>query len=117
MVTEDQVRQFLKEFQEKKKIWGIFYRDERGKNAQALADLEIRPFERDKVIEELKVEDYSQGPTTDAVFNGADMWVFGKRFKNKEVYIKVTMGWKGAQVICISFHAAEHNMNYPLKKL
>jgi hypothetical protein len=115
MATKDEVKQFLKEFLEKKKIWGILYRDDRGKNAQALADLEIRPFERDKVIEALIAEDYCEGPKEEKLHKGADMWVFGKRFKNKDIYIKVSMGWKGAQVICISFHTAEQNINYPLK--
>lgn len=115
MTTKDEVRQFLTEFQAKKKIWNIFYRDDRGKNAQALADLEIRPAERDKVIDSLVAEDYSQGPIQEVIFNGADMWVFGKNFKKQDIYIKVTLGWKGAQVICISFHTAEHTMNYPFK--
>jgi hypothetical protein len=44
------------------------------------------------------------------------MWVFGKQLKNKEVYIKVSMGRENNGAVCISFHIAEHPMNYPLKK-
>jgi len=44
------------------------------------------------------------------------MWVFGKTIKEKEVYIKITMGVKDNSVICISFHLARHKMNYPLKQ-
>src|SRR4051812_37761734 len=103
MASKDEVGRFLMEFHAKKKVWEIFYRDDRGKNAQALADLEIRPIDRNKVIDGLIVEDYSQGPIKEMVFNGADMWVFGKTFKGKEIYIKITMGWKNGAVICISF--------------
>ena len=59
--------------------------------------------------------DYSQGPIPDKLQGGADLWVFGKIVKGKEIYIKITMGIKGAQVICISFHIAEHRMSYPHK--
>jgi hypothetical protein len=44
-----------------------------------------------------------------------DMWVFGRVIKKKQVYIKITMGFKGASVLCISFHLAEHELNFPLK--
>ena len=30
------------------------------------------------------------------------------------IYIKITLG-KGASALCISFHIAEHPMNYPFK--
>jgi hypothetical protein len=49
------------------------------------------------------------------LYAGADMWVFGKIVKEKEIYIKITMGFSGAKVICISFHFAEHPMKYPQK--
>jgi hypothetical protein len=42
------------------------------------------------------------------------MWVFGKDVKGQEVYIKITLG-KGSSALCISFHIAEHPMNYPFK--
>jgi hypothetical protein len=36
---------------------------------------------------------------------------------NTEVYIKISMGLYNSQVICISFHDAEHPMNYPFKNV
>ncbi|SFD02485.1 hypothetical protein SAMN05518672_10196 [Chitinophaga sp. CF118] len=66
-------------------------------------------------MNELKVTDYSEGPKTENLYGGADMWVFGKKIKEHEVYIKITLGVGGAQVICISFHIAESPMKYPLK--
>ncbi len=96
-------------------IWGVVVRDDRGKNAQTLLYLEITKDFRKKVLKSLVVEDYSEGPLAEKLYGGADMWVFGKLVKGKEIYIKITMGIAGAQVICISFHIAEHLINYPYK--
>ncbi len=115
MPTEAQVISFLKDFKEKMKFWDVVFRDERGKNAQALIDLELRPIERKNILEALESKDYSEGPLKEKLYGGADMWVFGKTVKAKEVYIKITMGIRGSSVICISFHLAERTMNYPLK--
>jgi len=115
MATESEVELFLRDFKDKLKVWSILYRDDRGKNAQALADLEIRPVERTKVIEGLTVLDYCEGPVEEKLYNGSEMWVFGKAVKKTEVYIKITLGFPGGSVLCISFHIAEHQMNYPFK--
>ena len=97
------------------KIWDVLFRDERGKNAQALIDLELRPIERKTILEALAIKDYSEGPIQEKLYGGADMWVFGRTIKQKEVYIKISMGIIGTSVICISFHIAECKMNFPLK--
>jgi len=115
MSTETAVSSFLKDFKEKMKIWDVLFRDDRGKNTQALIDLELRPIERKAVLEALESRDYSEGPIEEKLYGGAAMWVFGKTIKKKEVYIKITMGAMGGSVICISFHLAEHKMSYPLK--
>ena len=62
MSTEKEVTAFLKDFKTKMEIWDILFRDERGKNAQTLAALEIRPIERKTILENLTAKDYSQGP-------------------------------------------------------
>jgi hypothetical protein len=46
MSIETEVAAFLKDFKEKMKFWEVLFRDDRGKNAQALVDLELRPIER-----------------------------------------------------------------------
>ena len=116
MISEQEVNKFLKDFKEKMKIWSVLFRDDRGKNAQTLADLEIRPIDRKKVLENLKTEDYSEGPIEDTLNKSTDMWIFGKEVKRNEIYIKISIGYAGTSVICISFHIAEHQMNYPFKK-
>ena len=115
MSTETAAASFLKEFKEKMKFWDVLFRDDRGKNLQALIDLELRPRDRNKILETLETQDYSEGPHKEKLYGGAEMWVFGKTIKNKEVYIKITIGAKNSSVICISFHLAQHKMNYPLK--
>lgn len=115
MRTEAEVTSFLKDFKEKMKFWDVLFRDDRGKNAQALIDLELRPIDRKAILEALEAKDYSEGPLEEKLYGGADMWVFGRTVKKKEVYIKITMGVTGSSVICISFHLAEHKMSYPLK--
>jgi hypothetical protein len=67
------------------------------------------------VLQALEIKDYSEGPVEEKIYGGADMWVFGKTIKKREVYIKITMGSIGSSVICISFHLAQHKMNYPFK--
>jgi hypothetical protein len=115
MTTETEVAAFLQDFKEKMKFWDVLFRDDRGKNAQALVDLELRPIERKAILEALQTNDFSEGPLKEKLYGGADMWVFGKEVKKKEEYIKITMGAMGSSVICISFHLAQHKMNYPLK--
>lgn len=101
----------------KMSIWQIRFLDERGKNFQAIGQLEIRPAQRKQIIEGLKSEDYSEGPIIDRMNNWGEMWVFGKFFKTVEVYVKITLGNERDPVICISFHPAEHPMTYPLKSV
>lgn len=50
MATKEEVQRFLYQMKEKVKVFGIIYRDDRGKNAQTLVDLEITPKYRDTVI-------------------------------------------------------------------
>lgn len=116
MADREDVEAFLREFHQKMKVWSILFRDDRGKNAQTLAELELRPNEREKVLMGLEVENYSQGPIEDTILGGSDLWVFGTIVKNEEIYIKVTFGMPGNPgVICISFHIAEYEMRYPFK--
>ena len=58
MITKEEVQAFLSQFHTKMSIYGILYRDDRGKNQKTLEELEIVPSYRKVVIESLAVEDY-----------------------------------------------------------
>ena len=115
MLSKEEVQRFLDQFHAKMKVFGIIYRDDRGKNKQTLEELEIVPIYRKVVIESLSTEDYVQGPVIDELNRLGEMWVFGKDVKGREIYIKIMMGCEGSQTICISFHIAEHPLSYPFK--
>ncbi|MBN1767982.1 MAG: toxin, partial [Prolixibacteraceae bacterium] len=106
MASKQEVETYLKELKVKMNIFGILFLDDRGKNQQALHDLEISPAKRKEIISLLKAEDYSQGPLDEKMRGILPMWVFGKQIKKKEVYIKVSMGIKNNGAVCISFHIA-----------
>jgi hypothetical protein len=115
MATQHDVEFFLSVFKDKMKVWDVLFRDERGKNAQTLADLELRPIDRKAILEGLEPGDYYRGPREEALYGGSDMWEFGKTVKKQEIYIKITMGARGSSVLCISFHIAERPLTYPFK--
>lgn len=48
--TLEQVDAFLKEFQEKARVFGIRYNDNKDENLQTLFDLEMQPQKRDEYL-------------------------------------------------------------------
>ncbi len=116
MSKEDEVSLFLKRFKDKAKVFGVIFRDDRGKNAQALLDLEISPLKRLEIIMNLEVMDFVEGPLEDTLNKMADLWVFGKKVKSQDVYIKISMGISSNSAVCISFHIAEYKLFYQFKQ-
>jgi len=117
MTTESEVRQFLNEFHQKLQVFEIIFRDERGKNKKTLIKLEIAPADRKKIIENLRMEDYCEGPLEDTLYKIGSLWVFGVEVKKEEIYIKISIGLPNYGVICISFHISERPLAYPFKKM
>lgn len=116
MVSKQEVERYIKELKVKIEFFGILFLDERGKNQQALHDLEISPAIRKEIIANLSPEDYSDGPLEEMMRGILPMWIFGKEVKKKEVYIKISMGIENDRAVCISFHIAEYSIKYPYKK-
>ena len=116
MVTKEEVKAFLEQFNVKTQIFGITFRDDRGKNRETLLQLDITPVQREVIVKSLLEQDYIEGPVVDALNNNGEMWVFGKDVKGREVYIKITLGYENGQTICISFHIAEYPLHYPFKQ-
>jgi len=117
MIEADDVRRFLAQFNAKVSVYGILFRDDRGKNREALQILDITPMQREMIVKTLELQDYVEGPVIDVLNKQGEMWVFGKDVKGREVYIKITLGYEGGQTICISFHIAKHPMEYPFKSI
>ncbi len=115
--TIHEVETFLSDFKIKSDVFGLYFRDTRQKNTQALLDLELTPIKRLEIIKSITAKDYSEGPINDDLFGIASLWVFGKKYKDQEIYIKISMGSENDPTICISFHRAEYPMKYPLKPM
>jgi hypothetical protein len=113
--TLKEVSAYLQAFKAKMAVWGVVFRDDRGKNTLALLELGLTPADRKAVLMSLVPEDYYKGPRNEMLYGGQDMWEFGRTITTQEVYIKISEGFEGAQVLCISFHPAERPMLYPLK--
>lgn len=115
MEDKENVSHFLYAFRQKAKVFGIVFRDDRGKNTQTLADLEITSKYREDVIMGLVPDDYIAGPVDDTLNRYTPMWVFGRKVKNRDVYIKISMGLSNTSAVCISFHIAERELKYKFK--
>ncbi len=87
-MTQYDVELFLNEFKVKMQFMDIVFLNDRGKNAQTLAILEIPVKKQKQIIEELNVKDYSEDPIEGTNFVGSPLWVFGKYIKGYELYIK-----------------------------
>lgn len=72
-----------------------------------------------QVLQQLVVEDYSEGPKADLKGREHDLWVFGKTIDDRQIYIKVTAFPEedGITTICVSFHEAEREMTFPYRKV
>lgn len=115
MITVEEVKEFLNQFNIKAQIFGIQFRNDRKKNRETLLLLDISPLQRELIVKNLQVQDYVEGPVIDVLNKEGELWVFGKDVKGREVYIKITLGYENGQTICISFHIAEHPLSYPFK--
>lgn len=112
-ITLADVNRFLSAFKVKAEIFGIKYRDDRIKNRESLMRLGITGIVREKIVLSVEAIDYSDGPILNTLNEDGDLWVFGKDYSGVELYIKISLGTDGA--VCVSFHEAEHPLDYPFK--
>ena len=116
MTDKATVQSFLHKLKQIINIWDIVFVNRPKNSIQHLADLGITANSRKEIIFQLEIEDYNKGPLPETQYNGNDMWVFGRFVKKQEVYIKLTIIEETGKTICISFHKAEHPMEYPFKE-
>ena len=115
MPSKQQIELFLKDLTDKIRYWDIAFRP-RGKNLDALAELDITPIQRIAYLMNLKVEDYCSGPNKDTYDpSKPNYYEFGIPIHGREVYIKISLGLPNKMADCMSFHPAEYPIVYPLK--
>lgn len=111
---KEEIGEFLKEFKRiATKGRGLDIVN-RGENLSTLARLGLTKKNCKDEILSLSVLNYSDGPLNDKDRPG-NIWIFGKKIMNNEVYIKLKIAATNKVEIakCISFHVAQHPMNYP----
>ena len=115
MADKDEVEKFLNALHQKIRAFGIAFRPRDG-HIEGLAELGIMPIQREEYLLNLNPEDYSTGPNEDTYDpSKPDYFEFGIPYRNKEIYIKLSLGLPNRQVDCMSFHIAKHKMDFPLK--
>ena len=117
MADKSIIKSFLQELKAIIKSLGIVFSNRPKNSIQNLAGLSITAKMREEIILNLEAEDYSEGPLEETQQGGTEMWIFGKVIKGQQVYIKLTISKMTGGAVCISFHKAEHPMEFPLKKL
>ncbi len=115
MATKEEVERFLQQLRDKISIFDVAFRP-RGKNTDALAELDIMPYQRLEYLKKLTSANYYTGPNKDTYdATKPDYFEFGLTIKGVEVYIKISLGLENKRVDCMSFHKAERSITYPLK--
>jgi hypothetical protein len=115
MTPKIDVEEFLETFKAKLNIFDYILMN-RDKNSETIAFLELKEKDIRKALETLTIAEYSEGPKQEDFYGGKEMWIFGKNIKKTLVYIKITLAGVSKPVICISFHEAEYNMNFPFNE-
>ncbi|MBU6122611.1 hypothetical protein [Hymenobacter siberiensis] len=114
--TLREVADYLKEFKTKLSIFSVFFLDRDKNSTKTLLKLGISGDNRRACLDELEPTDYVQGPLPNQQPSEAPLWVFGRTIRHREIYIKMTLGRPNNSVLCISFHLAEHSLQYPFKQ-
>ena len=98
----------------------VLFRDERPKNVQALADLQLRRPDRLAYLLALTPDNASQrlrpvSPQADRA--GRWLWVFGVLVgrpgrRQRPAYVKAQLGVAESSPVCISFHPPEYPLHF-----
>ena len=110
MATVKEVTAFLQEIKAKVKSQEL---DFVPRNLQSLATLGMSYEHAEDVILGLTFENYSKGPEDDHNGSPGAIWVFGEMVRQTTIYIKLKLD--GGHALCLSFHAAESPLRYPLR--
>lgn len=112
--STQQVESFLRQFKVKVDIFGVIFLH-REKQLETMRILGLPADARKPFLKELVVDDYIETILKEEANNNMEMWVFGKTYDNKDIYIKISMGEPNSKTICVSFHIAERPLKYHFK--
>lgn len=88
--------------------------DEEHSTPYTLLDLEYDVWDVVERLKELTVSEYSETRIDKDDQNPLLLFVFGKDIKGKLVYVKLKIkGEQNRRVLCVSFHYAREQMNFP----
>lgn len=89
----------------------------RKENTECILQLGFKYPDIQETLLGLSVEDYCEGPYQDRDQKG-ELWIFGKVIESNVVYIKLKLASFGPLRIVrvISFHFAEHILEYPFEE-
>ena len=110
-----EIEHFLTVFKQKIKVFGIVYHRS-DDNSQTLLDLDYTSDDRNLELLKLNINNFYKGPHEDKFDPyGSPVWEFGAEVKNKEIYIKISLGKNNKPVLCKSFHFPKRKIIYPFK--
>lgn len=110
MATVEEVTAFLQEIKARVTSQELHFVP---RNLQSLATLGMSHKHAEDVILGLTIENYSKGPEDDHDGSPGAIWVFGEMVRQTTIYIKLKLDDRHAR--CLSFHAAESPLRYPLR--
>jgi len=86
-------------------------------NLDTVAQLGITRRHAQELVMGLTPEAYVSGPSPDHNHAGLEMWVFGMRVSDSEMYVKLQVIIDSPmRCVCVSFHEAERPMHYPFRE-
>lgn len=116
--TEQEIKAFLSRVKEVMHKINGFHLIERKKNLDSLDKHGLSIDIAELYIENLTVEDYLKGPEQDDQEQYDHCWwFFAKKIGTPFFYIKIRIEDRGReQVVCLSFHEAKYNLDFPYEK-
>ena len=90
---------------------------DRRKNIDTMVMLGFTKEQRRECLFNLSAADYCEGPEQDNLGSGV-VWIFGMEVDEFLIYIKLKIDntETGRRAKCLSFHSADHRMDFPYKE-
>ena len=117
VASKEQVDEFLAKVVACVEKGQLYYQD-RLKDVQTRAELDISYGEQIEHIVRLTCSNYYRGPKPDRSSPYQTVYEFGTMINDREIYIKLAVGERSGlmNARCISFHIAEQPIDYPLRE-